>query len=223
MALRILILGPVSAETAKTLAALEGGAEVLSAPASHQALERLAATPPDVVALGEPEPRLPRGGVPFEQLARNEFARSERYGHPLAVLALALDRPEALEEAHGGSAVDAYVASLEDALRRSIRQMDLLARTGDHELFAILPETAATGARIVAERARGLAAGLIVKRTDGRRPALPLKALWSAGIAAAPAEGIGRAEDLLARARQALDAAHASGGDRVAAAVPLEP
>lgn len=121
----------------------------------------------------------------------NEVARARRHGHPLSVAVLELDR---LGEADAGA-----LARLGELVRAEARSTDLVLRWGAAAVLAVLPHATRDEAAAFAERVRG--------HTD---------APVSAGVAAlAPAEA-GLAE-ALARAEAALRAAHAAGGERVAA------
>lgn len=223
MPLRILILGRVSTETARALRDVEEGCEVLAPAESHGLLARIAAEHPDVVAAGALSATTP-GGIPFLQFVHTEFARASRYGHTVSLVTLALDHAATLESTYGVDAVEGYVVSLEETLRRSVRQMDLISRTGGRELSAIFPETPAAGARNVAERARSLASRLLVKAAGGAdRPVLPLKTTCSVGIAEASGDGPATSAEFLARSRDALSRAQADGGDRVVVYTPPAP
>lgn len=220
MALRILILGRVSAEVARALHGIENGCEVLAPAEAHGLLARIAAEQPDVVAVGPTEAAAP-GSIPFLPFVHAEFARALRYGHSVSLITLALDHAASLESTYGAEAVEGYVVSLEDSLRRSVRQMDLIARTGRRELSAVLPETPAGGAGNVAQRARGIASRLLFKGSGAAdRHALPIKATCSVGIAEAPGDGVTSSSELLARSRDALSRAQAAGGDRVVVFAP---
>jgi diguanylate cyclase (GGDEF)-like protein len=148
-----------------------------------------------------------------------EFTRAVRYRHPLAVVVLVLDGAEDFRGTYGLDAVEGFAAALSQALADTLRTADFLFRAGDLEWVVGLPETPAAGARVVAQRLRTRTRALVhkspaVAASDGR-PALPLKATASVGVADGPGPGIGSAADLLTRARQATAAARRSGGDRV--------
>ncbi len=90
----------------------------------------------------------------FLKLADVEFNRSQRYGHPLSMLAIAIDyaRPN---KAHYTRAVGAQI--LQSAARRcleNIRGIDLLGRCNDDQLVIMLPETDRAAAELVANRIR---------------------------------------------------------------------
>lgn len=94
------------------------------------------------------------GQVAVEQLGLSldyEFTRAQRYGHPLACIAVRL-------AAVGGLSPE---AGLEDAmmrlaagLRTCIRVVDQLFRAGEREYAVLLPETDEAGATVVLNRIR---------------------------------------------------------------------
>ena len=130
-----------------------------------------------------------------------------------------MDRLAELDRTHGAATVDAFADSIAEAARRAIREVDLLFRPARAELAVILPETEPSGVRTVAERLRTAASHLLFNtgRQDKERPALPLKTTVSVGLSGCPGEGIGSGADLLAKAREVMEAARAAGGDRVGA------
>jgi two-component system cell cycle response regulator len=84
-----------------------------------------------------------------------ELSRSQRYGHPLAVLSCELDRFKQINDGFGHEAGDdllrAFVARTSSCIRQS---SDWLARVGGDEFLIVLPETDASGAERVAEKLR---------------------------------------------------------------------
>jgi diguanylate cyclase (GGDEF)-like protein len=212
--LRILVLGEVAPETLAALARLEPGTEVLPPPAAHELLSRIATDEPQLVVHGTGAFDWAGSSSLLHQVLDSEFARATRYRHPLSILLLAIDRGEALLDTHGAPAVDEWRRGLAEALRRSLRQIDVIARTGANEIAILLPETTDAGARVVAERARALASRLLVK-AEGSRRALPVKASVSVGLCDAPRDGLESSADFLAAARASLKRAADAGGDRV--------
>lgn len=219
MPLRILLLGPIPAETREALERLAGGGTILSTAESHDALNRIAADQPDLVVEGAHALDWAGSAAQFRSILEGEFARSVRYRHPLSMVIVGVDGGEALAATHGHDALDRFSRALADGLRRSLRQIDVLARTQADEIVIVLPETSAAGARIVAERARVLASKLIVKSGPELHPkALPLKASVSVGVCDIPAEDIASADEFLSKARAARRSAQTQGGGRVAPA-----
>ena len=88
----------------------------------------------------------------------------------------------------------------------ALRKTDLLARYGGEEFAVLLPETAAEGAEVIAERLR-VEAGRMPVRVDGNL--IPVKV--SVGVATHAAEEVADAGVLLKRADLALYRAKASG------------
>jgi diguanylate cyclase (GGDEF)-like protein len=142
----------------------------------------------------------------MNQRLQDEFRRARRDGGFVSLIVISLADSALLEHTPGDPGVEGFVQLLTDALRRSLRDGDVLFRSGEREFVVILPETRRAGAMTVAERLRTRAAGLIAKpQTGDDRPALPLKATPALGVAEAPAPEVRSADDLLVRARAALD------------------
>src|SRR5687767_3524948 len=99
----------------------------------------------------DPLTRLPGRGVLFLRLD-DEMARAERFGRPLSLLLLAIDGFGHLSEAHGQAAADGVLQRLAILLLSSAREADTVARVGTDRFALLLPETAAAGAVVVAER-----------------------------------------------------------------------
>jgi diguanylate cyclase (GGDEF)-like protein len=219
--LRILLLGRLTDDLRREIAALGGGAKIHEIEADADAAGAIRALSPDLAVIGLPAslPAFlePDGPGAFAARVEQEYVRSFRYRHPLGLALLSLDRLAGLERTHGPEAVDAFTGSVAEAARRALREVDLLYRPSRSEIAAILPETEPTGARVVSERLRVVVAQLLFKAEwqVPHRPALPLKATASIGLTGCPAEGIGSGADLVSKARAAMEAARAAGGDRV--------
>ena len=164
-------------------------------------------------ALGRIQARVPAS---FVQRLEYEFSRALRFRHPLSLILLRHDETERLTDLYGRDGLAEYSTLLEAALRRSVRDVDLLFRTAGDELAAILPETPAPGAVVVAERFLSQTSRLVFKPAGaGSRPILPMKITSSIGVAEGPREGIGSSADLLLRARESLQAAASGDGHAV--------
>jgi len=83
-----------------------------------------------------------------------EIQRSDRHARAFAVLMLDVDRFKHFNDTYGHPAGDAVLKRLARILRDSAREVDTVARYGGEEFLVILPETAAAGAALVAERIR---------------------------------------------------------------------
>lgn len=140
----------------------------------------------------------------FMEILERELERSDRYGHPLALIMLDLDHFKAVNDNHGHAAGDRVLCEAARALRTVCRDVDLAARLGGEELAILLPETDAAGARIVAERARERIAAVAHTAPDGST----VRVTASFGVAAvrpgATSEGVLHAADeALYRAKDA--------------------
>ena len=90
----------------------------------------------------------------FHEKLLEEVRRSARYGEPLSLLMLDVDRFKAYNEAFGRPAGDAILRKIADVLLTTARTTDLVARCGGEEFAVILPATAGEPARTAAERFR---------------------------------------------------------------------
>jgi two-component system cell cycle response regulator len=70
-----------------------------------------------------------------------EFKRAERYHDPLACMVIDVDRLQSHNEAQGRVLGDAILKFVADAIRRSVREVDVVARFGGDEFVVVLPST----------------------------------------------------------------------------------
>lgn len=168
------------------------GLAIRTAQLLHE-IERLAASDP---LTGLPNRRM------FDATLDRELARCRRNGQPLALAVADVDHFKAVNDQHGHQAGDEVLRELAGALRRAIRQEDIVARYGGEEFVVLLPDADVGAALLVAERLRA-AAGEV------RR----LPTTISIGVAVLD-PGSGGA-GLVARADTALYRAKAAGRDRV--------
>jgi diguanylate cyclase (GGDEF)-like protein len=75
-----------------------------------------------------------------EQRLAAEASRSQRYGHPLTVVALDLNRFKEINDHYGHPVGDQVLREFSDRLAAAIRVSDVAARMGGDEFLAILPE-----------------------------------------------------------------------------------
>lgn len=213
--LRVLLLGPVPTETTEALERLPGGVDLLSPAEAQTLLSRIAGDQPDVLIEGGGALDWVGPASGFHHVLECEFVRSVRYRHPLSVLVVGIDGVRDLSATHGGDGVECFRAALFEMLRRSVRRIDVVAQTGIDEVAILLPETAAAGASIVAERIRALSSRLIVKGPGTAGRALPIKASVSVGLCDAPRDGLASAAAFLSAARAARLTGERAGGDRI--------
>jgi diguanylate cyclase (GGDEF)-like protein len=91
----------------------------------------------------------------FDNMLQLEWRRALRAGSALSVVMLDLDYFHALNELYGHLGGDLRLKRVADAMAHCLRRpSDLLARYGGEEFVALLPDTDAAGACVVAERLR---------------------------------------------------------------------
>lgn len=90
----------------------------------------------------------------FLGLFEIELARSQRYGHPLALLMLDIDHFKQINDSYGHDFGDRVLKLLVTESLDTLRASDLFCRWGGEEFVALLPETDPTEAATVTERLR---------------------------------------------------------------------
>lgn len=150
----------------------------------------------------------------FQTMLRQELARSQRHGRPLALILADIDHFKRFNDTWGHQVGDEVLIAVAGAVRDACRDADVAARYGGEELAVILPDTDAAGALVVAERIRRSVAGLGITHMgeDGEQT---LSVTLSLGVA--DLNGAVRVEaDLLRLADEALYQAKGSGRNQVA-------
>jgi two-component system cell cycle response regulator len=139
-----------------------------------------------------------------------EFKRAERYHEPLACVVIDVDRLQAHNDAAGRKEGDLVLKAVANAIRGSVREVDVVARFGGDEFLVVLPSTHFAGSVTVAERIFK-----DVNNTYGAlaRPALPVS--LSVGVALFPSRDVHTKDALLRAADAALHSAKRDGGNRI--------
>lgn len=152
----------------------------------------------------------------FEVLGR-EVARSSRYERSLSLIMIDIDEFRKFNEALGRREGDRILKAVADSLRASVREIDLVARSGGDEFAVLLPEVriansepGGADAMRLADRIRQ--AVIACAPDGGKGPAGELAV--SIGIAEFPTHG----EDvstLLEHVSKAMESAKAAGHNQI--------
>ena len=152
-------------------------------------------------------------GIPNRRAFDDEYGRalatSIRYGTPLTVVMIDLDRFKRLNDTHGHAVGDVVLRHVANVLDGERREGDLLARYGGEEFVCALPHTSAEQAAAWAERVRRVLAEGRVATEAGH-----LAVTASFGVAAR-SSGITTPTALLSAADTALYQAKEEGRNRV--------
>ncbi|MFH1499585.1 MAG: GGDEF domain-containing response regulator [Verrucomicrobiota bacterium] len=140
----------------------------------------------------------------FDRRLVEEVARARRFGRPLSLVLLDLDRFKSINDTHGHPAGDAVLVEVARRLSADVRRTDRLARHGGEEFALLLVETAQDAALAQARRLLTLIAEAPVVLPDGGT----LTVTASAGVAGLTADGdelslVRAADEALYRAKAA--------------------
>lgn len=147
----------------------------------------------------------------FDELLRRQIMRSSMNQQPLAVLLIDIDHFQRFNQEFGYAAGDQALHAIGQTLVTNVRPTDLVARHAGQQFAVMLPDADVAGAQMVAARAQAAVAEAVVKLADDSiLPPLTV----SIGIGVL--QQFATADELLAQARIALEAAHAAGHHCVA-------
>ena len=124
------------------------------------------------------------------QAADREIHRADRYGNPMTVLFLDLDRFKLVNDQYGHLVGSRALRRLSEVLLTCIRQVDTLARYGGDEFTILLPDTPHDVALDIAERIRKLVAETLFEA--GRET--PFRLSISIGVGTFPQHGRDRTQ-----------------------------
>jgi diguanylate cyclase (GGDEF)-like protein len=128
-----------------------------------------------------------------EQRLAEEISRSQRYGHPLTVIMLDLNKLKYINDTFGHAAGDELIKCFAGRINKAIRGSDLAVRQGGDEFLLLLPECKPEEVRHVLGRLSGIKLDL-----GGQTIPLGFSAGWTNYL---PGES---PEELLQRADETL-------------------
>lgn len=146
----------------------------------------------------------------LDQTLDIEIKRGQRYGSSISLIFLDMDHFKMVNDHHGhlmGSQVLVEVAQL---LRKSLREVDIIARYGGDEFVVVLPETNVETCSRIAHRVRNA----IRSHEFLKKAGLSIHLSASFGIAGFP-EHAKNKTDLIRLADQAMYKAKVMGRDRI--------
>ncbi|MEN9824947.1 MAG: hypothetical protein RI953_692 [Pseudomonadota bacterium] len=148
-----------------------------------------------------------------------EVARSQRYGSPVSLLFLDLDRFKSINDTLGHVVGSQMIKAAARTMRDLIRDTDQLLRYGGDEFCVILPNTSLEGAHILAERIRCVFSEKVfnLSESTGVTNADALNITTSIGVACFP-ESAESVQDLVKEADAAMYAAKKAGKNCVSLA-----
>ena len=158
-------------------------------------------------------------GLPNQRIVNDTVkrmaAQTSRTLSPLSAIMFDLDHFKNINDSFGHGRGDDVLAAVGAVLPDAVRTSDFVGRNGGEEFIALLPDTNADVARVVAEKIRTAIAGISI-------PGVDLGVTASLGIAAIP-EHARDGDQLVRSADRALYVAKANGLNRVETASTSSP
>ncbi|MDB4968602.1 MAG: response regulator receiver modulated diguanylate cyclase [Myxococcales bacterium] len=139
-----------------------------------------------------------------------EFRRAERYGGALTVIAFDVDRFKQVNDMYGHAVGDKVLYAVAQALKRGVREVDVVGRVGGEEFVVLAPETPSHDALQLGQRLRKAIGERVVTMPAGGE----VRVTASCGIATLSEVHARTPEELLGYADSALYRAKALGRDR---------
>lgn len=150
----------------------------------------------------------------LDERIRLEIKRAYRYEHSLALIMVAFTQLRSIEEVYGQAAKDSVLNSCTRYLEATVRKdVDWLARFNDDTFVAVLPETDANGAMVLARRIRAGIASIVM---EAGAPAVKVTAsLGLAGFTAGRKSSGMTVQFLLNKANSVLSKALTEGNESI--------
>lgn len=134
---------------------------------------------------------------------REEVERARRYGRPLAIAMLDIDRFKVINDGHGHEVGDSVLVEVVRVMEAEIREQDLCGRWGGEEFLILMPESDIDTAERVMQRLGASIASLVIRVNDEQ-----LNVTVSMGVAQLQGDEtysstVNRADAALMRAKRA--------------------
>jgi diguanylate cyclase (GGDEF)-like protein len=142
----------------------------------------------------------------FDDLLQDAALRARRYGRPLSILMLDVDKFKRFNDTWGHAAGDEALKAVAAAIKQSVRQGEIVGRYGGDEFVVLFPETppeiAVSRGDKIRQRVPPIVAG-----PKGRQQTVPVTI--SIGVASLPGDGIDGFEVLTQADMRLYEAKHA--------------
>lgn len=132
-----------------------------------------------------------------------------RYSKTACLCMVSIDGWEEIEQQYGPLTANSVLRICADAIKRTVRPSDVLARYAGSDFAVVFPNTSTASATIVAERIRETLGSQVITHNWNN-----IKLTGSLGIASYPGHAYDR-DELISIALQALYVSKSRGGDRV--------
>lgn len=142
----------------------------------------------------------------FRQRLQQEFERSHRHHVPVGLILIDVDQFKAFNDEHSYEFGDQALRAVGDALRESVRSIDIPARIGGDEFAVILPGTSMAESLAVARRIRSKVMASVLEHEHGRA-----SLRVSQGVAGYAGQGASDSQRFFLQANEALKAAKRAG------------
>ena len=92
----------------------------------------------------------------FNQIAAAELLRAKRYKRPYTLVIIDIDRYKQVIKRLGQAGGDQVLRTVADTLKDGLRNTDIIARLGEDEFVALLPETNHSSGSVVISKLQSL-------------------------------------------------------------------
>ena len=150
----------------------------------------------------------------FLAALEKEIQRSERFGHPFALILIDVDRLAEINATHGYGAGDRVIERIGIVVRNYFRETDWVARSSGGAFAVLLPETQRVDAERLADRVRIMVGERLQLHDYRSDQQFPVTVSVGVLIAESVDQSV-RAEQLLTEAEEAVDRAKKAGRNRV--------